>query len=36
VRAYLARAGLDVLVLGLATFGGMTSTNPMAPEAPSI
>jgi phytoene dehydrogenase-like protein len=32
---YLAKAGLDVLVLErYATPGGMTSTNPMAPEAP--
>lgn len=32
---YLARAGLDVLVLEAhETVGGMTSTNPMAPEAP--
>lgn len=32
---YLARAGLDVLVLEAhETIGGMTSTNPMAPEAP--
>jgi phytoene dehydrogenase-like protein len=33
--AYLAQAGLDVLVVEAApTPGGMTSTNPMAPEAP--
>jgi len=33
--AYLARAGLDVLVLEAhGTPGGMTATNPMAPEAP--
>lgn len=33
--AYLARAGLDVLVVEAhATPGGMTATNPMAPEAP--
>jgi phytoene dehydrogenase-like protein len=33
--AYLAKAGLDVLVLEASpTIGGMTSTNPMAPEAP--
>lgn len=33
--AYLARAGLDVLVVEAHdTPGGMTSTNPMAPEAP--
>ncbi len=32
---YLARAGLDVLVLEAhGTPGGMTATNPMAPEAP--
>jgi phytoene dehydrogenase-like protein len=32
---YLAKAGLDVLVLErYETPGGMTSTNPMAPEAP--
>jgi phytoene dehydrogenase-like protein len=32
---YLARAGLDVLVVEAhATAGGMTATNPMAPEAP--
>src|ERR1700722_16794094 len=32
---YLARAGLDVLVLERwETAGGMTATNPMAPEAP--
>jgi phytoene dehydrogenase-like protein len=32
---YLARAGLKVLVLEASpTAGGMTSTNPMAPEAP--
>jgi len=32
---YLARAGHDVLVVeAAATPGGMTSTNPMAPEAP--
>jgi phytoene dehydrogenase-like protein len=32
---YLAKAGVDVLVLERwATPGGMTSTNPMAPEAP--
>ena len=32
---YLARAGLDVLVVEAhETPGGMTSTNPMAPEAP--
>ena len=32
---YLARAGLDVLVVEAhATIGGMTATNPMAPEAP--
>jgi phytoene dehydrogenase-like protein len=32
---YLAKAGLDVLVVERwATPGGMTSTNPMAPEAP--
>jgi phytoene dehydrogenase-like protein len=32
---YLAKAGLDVLVVErYATPGGMTSTNPMAPEAP--
>ena len=32
---YLARAGLDVLVVEAhETAGGMTSTNPMAPEAP--
>lgn len=32
---YLARAGLDVLVLEAhTTAGGMTATNPMAPEAP--
>jgi phytoene dehydrogenase-like protein len=32
---YLARAGLKVLVLEAhATAGGMTATNPMAPEAP--
>lgn len=33
--AYLAKAGLDVLVVEAHTTpGGMTSTNPMAPEAP--
>jgi phytoene dehydrogenase-like protein len=33
--AYLAKAGLDVLVVeAAATAGGMTSTNPFAPEAP--
>jgi phytoene dehydrogenase-like protein len=33
--AYLAKAGLDVLVVEASpTIGGMTSTNPMAPEAP--
>jgi len=33
--AYLAKAGLDVLVVERsATPGGMTCTNPMAPEAP--
>lgn len=33
--AYLAKAGLDVLVVEAhGTPGGMTSTNPMAPEAP--
>ncbi len=33
--AYLAKAGLDVLVVeAYRTPGGMTSTNPMAPEAP--
>ncbi|BBB40422.1 phytoene desaturase family protein [Mycobacteroides abscessus] len=33
--AYLAKAGLDVLVVeAAATIGGMTSTNPFAPEAP--
>src|SRR5882757_2545883 len=33
--AYLAKAGLDVLVVeAFGTPGGMTSTNPMAPEAP--
>ena len=33
--AYLAQAGLDVLVVEAhSTPGGMTSTNPMAPEAP--
>src|SRR6266498_523370 len=32
---YMAKAGLDVLVVEAAgTPGGMTSTNPMAPEAP--
>ena len=32
---YLAGAGLDVLVVEAhATAGGMTATNPMAPEAP--
>jgi phytoene dehydrogenase-like protein len=32
---YLARAGLDVLVVEAhTTAGGMTATNPMAPEAP--
>jgi phytoene dehydrogenase-like protein len=32
---YLAKAGLDVLVVERHdTPGGMTSTNPMAPEAP--
>src|SRR5882757_8514350 len=32
---YLARAGFDVTVVEAApTIGGMTSTNPMAPEAP--
>jgi thioredoxin reductase len=32
---YLAKAGLDVLVVERGrTPGGMTSTNPMAPEAP--
>src|SRR3984893_1071783 len=32
---YLAKAGVDVLVVERwATPGGMTSTNPMAPEAP--
>ncbi|UAK39446.1 NAD(P)/FAD-dependent oxidoreductase [Gordonia bronchialis] len=33
--AYLAKAGLDVLVVEAAdTIGGMTSTNPFEPEAP--
>lgn len=33
--AYLAKAGLDVLVVeAAATAGGMTSTNPFEPEAP--
>jgi phytoene dehydrogenase-like protein len=33
--AYLAKAGLDVLVVEAAdTVGGMTSTNPFEPEAP--
>lgn len=33
--AYLAKGGLDVLVVEASpTIGGMTSTNPMAPEAP--
>jgi phytoene dehydrogenase-like protein len=33
--AYLAKAGLDVLVVeAYRTAGGMTSTNPMEPEAP--
>jgi phytoene dehydrogenase-like protein len=33
--AYLARAGLDVLVVEASpTAGGMTSTNPFTPEAP--
>jgi phytoene dehydrogenase-like protein len=33
--AYLAKAGLDVLVVEASpTIGGMTSTNPMTPEAP--
>ncbi len=33
--AYLAKAGLDVLVVeAYRTPGGMTATNPMAPEAP--
>ena len=33
--AYLAKSGLDVLVVeAYQTAGGMTSTNPMAPEAP--
>jgi phytoene dehydrogenase-like protein len=33
--AYLAQAGLDVLVVEASpTIGGMTSTNPFAPEAP--
>src|SRR5215210_357723 len=33
--AYLAQAGFDVLVVEASpTIGGMTSTNPMAPEAP--
>ena len=33
--AYLAKAGLDVLVVEASpTAGGMTSTNPFAPEAP--
>jgi ribulose 1,5-bisphosphate synthetase/thiazole synthase len=33
--AYLAEAGLDVLVVEASpTAGGMTSTNPFAPEAP--
>lgn len=33
--AYLAKAGLDVLVVeAAATAGGMTATNPFAPEAP--
>lgn len=33
--AYLAKAGLDVVVVeASATAGGMTSTNPFAPEAP--
>src|ERR1700757_2318075 len=32
---YLARAGLDVLVLERSpTYGGMTSTNALVPEAP--
>lgn len=32
----LAKAGLDVLVVeAYLTAGGMTSTNPMAPEAPA-
>jgi phytoene dehydrogenase-like protein len=35
--AYLAKAGLDVLVVeAYKTPGGMTSTNPMAPEAPDF
>jgi phytoene dehydrogenase-like protein len=35
--AYLAKAGLDVLVVeAYKTPGGMTSTNPMAPEAPEF
>jgi phytoene dehydrogenase-like protein len=33
--AYLAKAGLEVLVVETSpTAGGMTSTNPFAPEAP--
>ncbi|MBO0877898.1 MAG: NAD(P)/FAD-dependent oxidoreductase, partial [Pseudonocardia sp.] len=33
--AYLARAGLDVLIVEASDrFGGMTATNPMEPEAP--
>lgn len=33
--AYLARAGIDVLVVEASDrFGGMTATNPMEPEAP--
>lgn len=35
--AYLAQAGLDVLVVEASpTIGGMTSTNPMTPEAPGF
>ncbi|MGV0795456.1 NAD(P)/FAD-dependent oxidoreductase [Mycolicibacterium elephantis] len=35
--AYLAKAGLDVLVVeAAATPGGMTSTNPFEPEAPGF